>query len=745
MSGTISIDYAAVYSQVADLRSRLRRGASDAENSFNRAQAILVRMDGQVNAELQAALVQARRKAIVTNEVLERLLDTIYDSAMQMEIKEARLAAQFTAGMRSGFGLGESGGGLGILGVFSSANAAIGSSMANGINLSMNLGMAGLGNIMMGSVSGSASRMSGNGLTGLAGMNTGSAIGSVNMAFNGSFSGLNAMGTNGFAGSGAWAGSFNGTSLQENSGFLGIGLDSGMFNLDSFASTGAGAVGGVSGLGFGMSGIGMSSLGGASGSAFAPGGIGSFGGMGMMGVGAMGSLGTLRGGLQGGASVGRGTASVGNSINAAYTATSLSLQQFGLVPGGGTHANRTITTADWNWIRSTLSRPASSISDADFARLAELFVFITNVSDQERFLNYLADRVIITTPFVDNVHHDVAFTVCPIKVAGIQRHIDAGIAIMLYGQFQLMLSGFSYYSINTIDMERRRFMERTALLTVVGELAVLTQDVYNWPNNTVQRMLSTSEGRIGPFTLVRIGAANSQGLSFQEGISLTVQHGSITFVTSTNSRTGVQSVNARFLRDDSVGIVGSNTIHISNALTPTAANISIPNQIGLSLQIRHQFSATSHIASRVSSKMRSAAIATAWKATLPITGASIILPGLEIVSGMPSAQARAISIQRDIGSVVDASALGAYFQAFELESVIISEAGRSMQVLAWPTNNTYGRLLSLNSAINRTFTWAEFMQDPTAGFEVFRGLSSAEFRVFDDSQSQTYGAVPFKP
>ena len=136
MLGEIRIDYPAVYSEIAKLRINLRSGRMDAESSLNQAQAILERMDGATNAELQRVLVLQRQKINITIETMERLLEIIEDSAMKMEAKEARLAAQFNAGMASGFGnIGSAAGAGAAIGVLSAANASAGQAVADEINL----------------------------------------------------------------------------------------------------------------------------------------------------------------------------------------------------------------------------------------------------------------------------------------------------------------------------------------------------------------------------------------------------------------------------------------------------------------------------------------------------------------------------------------------------------------------------------------------------------------------------------
>ena len=789
MTGEIRIDYAAVFSQVGELRSRLRAGIADAESSFNQAQAALMRMDGQTNAELQAVLTQARRKAEVTGEVVERLLDTIHESAMQMELKEARLAARFNVGMRSDFGVSNMSGSSSAPGAFSSASMAAGRSIANSLNLAGNLTMAGLGNVAVGRVVGSASSTFNNSISGLANLNTGAAIGSVSMSLSGGFTGLNAMETPAFAG-GALAGISGGASLHGANGFSNIGLDVGAQNLDMLALTGAGAVGRVSGSGIGMSGIGMagvglnagglsqlngigafhntgarlsesrvssivqeissgnmSALNGASSPQFALGGFGNFSGMGMLGSGASSSLAALNGagmigagamgsfrtfiGQQSGISASSGTAAGAGNIRAAYTATSFSVQQFGQAAQGASSSQVT-RTIDWSRVRSILDLPADRITEEQFAELANLFVSLDSVEDLQLFLNYLADKV---ETDADNVSgrdfqwpNYTAFTICPDKAAGIQRHVDVAMAILLHSQFQLMMDGDSFSNdhaltvqqrrrhIETINNQRHHLMGRIALLTVVSDLAAHTQHSSRWPDGvTLRNVLAASEGMVGPFTLAAIDASNNPGLPFEAGFSLSFQHALLRL--SNPRQSGVGYTNALFSRDNSIGVNGGRTIHISSALDTRCFGNSVLRLEGMRLKLKHQFDATAHIFSEITKKIRSAAIAAAWKVAVPFEGAMAILPGIDFVRGMPSARARAEAIQVNIASMVEVGFFSNYLIRFELDGVIISEAGINWDVLVWPTHLSYGSLLALNNIINTTRSNLLAQLDSLRGFQ----------------------------
>ena len=265
MTGEIRIDYAAVYALVDEHRGRLRAAAADAESHFDRAQAQLEQMDGATNAELQATLKLARRKAEVTLQVVEKLLETIYDSALSMETKEAWIAAQFQAGMRSSMEIGSIGVSVGPPGTFADARLTFSRNVEGNLNLARNLTMEGLESFTAGSLNGGAipvfngiiggtaslntgatlAAMSAAMHTGFADManwNTGATLSTGSMATHGGFAGLSAAALPSFAGGNGWSG-IGGSSLQGSNGFSNICQIVPVSSVDMRALTGAGAVG----------------------------------------------------------------------------------------------------------------------------------------------------------------------------------------------------------------------------------------------------------------------------------------------------------------------------------------------------------------------------------------------------------------------------------------------------------------------------------------------------------------------
>ena len=817
MSGEIRIDYAAVYAQVDELRRMMRIGASDAGMYYDRAQAQLEQMDGATNAELQAVLKLARRAVEVTAEVVEKLLDTIYDSALSMETKEAWIAAQFQAGMRSSMEIGSVGVSVGPPGTFSGASATFSQKITGDLDLARSLMMEGLGEFTPGSVGGSLTQLFNESIPGLASLNTGATLAAMSvamhagfadmanwntgstlstgsMATHGGFAGLGAAALPPFAGGNGWPG-IGGSSMQGEIGFPSIWPNGSASGLDLQALMGAGATVSISELGIGMASD-LSSLNAmvaempdfsidGAGLGVSPGSVSTPGGAGgniFAGAAAMASMNAFR---PPGKTPGASSAvpmphmqpsghvpiqgDQASTIRREYTRTNNSVQQFWQA-ALGKNSNQAATTVNWESIRKILLQPAGDIKEEQFALLAEWFVSLDDVEDLERFLNLLA------SPLDSQAHIDIvrtfdyvrgnyiAYVICPVKVEGIQRHIETGIAIMLLGQFQLMIDGGSDDLIIDINRERLRLIGRSALLSEVGRLASMTS-----PSSPLQNILRASHDRLGPFALAEIRRFTNPVLPFQSGFSLTVQHGFANLITHGHSEGRVIEARVNHYLD-------SRTTFISNALYPEVAGLTIPRIEGLRLELSNQFNATSHIISSIAKTARSAAIAAAWKKTVPLAGASIVLKGAEIASGIPAAEARAESFQRNINDMVEASDLGNFFSSFMLNGVIIAEeGGRNWEVLAWPTHQSYASLRALNYVIETTrnelippsgldpltelqrqsfynlpndfrpITWQEFMVDPIHGFDMFIFIYRYnELRGFHDERWRERYATPLQ-
>jgi len=375
----------------------------------------------------------------------------------------------------------------------------------------------------------------------------------------------------------------------------------------------------------------------------------------------------------------------------------------------------------WNYFREILNLPADEITEQQYANLAWFLILQDTPQDQERFLNYLADPIDVPQLHTVNPHNDVPFVVCPLKVAGIQRHIYAGTFVLLIRQFQLIEDGTPLYdaTIRLLTEERRTLMQRHALLVVAGELGTRSNGEWGWeqddPNRPIRRALFAEPNSQGPFTITQNTGRNIRGETVSDGITLSVQHGTIAVIGDEPFAT------AHFNRVDRANFMGNNTIYISDGLAPPEASRLMGDLQFEIVYARHSsFNTVSYIASQVMDKVRAAAIAVAWKKYFPIAGATAALYGLEILLKVSPAESKAESLRQDIMNMRDAYLFGWYTYHFELDTILISEEGRAWQALSWPTFNSYASIHAFNHITLQNFTWAEFMQNPSVAFEIYK-------------------------
>jgi len=402
---------------------------------------------------------------------------------------------------------------------------------------------------------------------------------------------------------------------------------------------------------------------------------------------------------------------------------------------GAIFANQVHYPIPWSNIRAILNKDADDIMPAQFAVLAEIFVTIgDDVGATERFLNYIADRVVIPPGVQDHMMRgNTAYTICPRKVAGIQLPLEIGIALALEAQFQLLNDGARALdpAVENLTNIRLQLMERSALLSVVGELATVTTQQIGQIQNPGQRVLvdvNSVREFPGPFSLRQHNAVVS-GASEQDGISLAVTHGVLSTRTDgSNTQAILSTLNEPADHRANVGFRGSNEIRISRATTGFGANMEFLYRSGDYVQQRHQFDLSSFLLSQAVSAGRSSLIG--GVAGVVGEGAAMAASfiknadsGQKIFSQFQSQRARAESVQRDIANVVDSAVQGAFYQLFALDAVVISERGAPPQSIIWPTLHTYASVHGLNSILGEEnrygnslahyqVTWEQFLQDP---------------------------------
>jgi len=99
--GTIHVKYDEVYAETAKLKSYLASNVvARADADYRQIQSNLSRMDGAANAALMNFMEANYQKTLVTAETMDKLLNFITASTMQIEMNEQRIARAMTAGRK---------------------------------------------------------------------------------------------------------------------------------------------------------------------------------------------------------------------------------------------------------------------------------------------------------------------------------------------------------------------------------------------------------------------------------------------------------------------------------------------------------------------------------------------------------------------------------------------------------------------------------------------------------------------
>jgi len=96
MSNQLRVNYAAVYSTVAQLKGSIRTVVNTTDQEYAQLLPTVRTMDSASNANFQNAINRNQRKAVVTAEILEKLVTFIENSARQLERQEQRAVTSFT-------------------------------------------------------------------------------------------------------------------------------------------------------------------------------------------------------------------------------------------------------------------------------------------------------------------------------------------------------------------------------------------------------------------------------------------------------------------------------------------------------------------------------------------------------------------------------------------------------------------------------------------------------------------------
>jgi len=95
MSDKIAIQYDAVYTKVAEYRTRINAELQEVEACYRHIQQDLHGMDGATNAAYFTLMQENKRKVEATAEILHKLLTFIDVSAMQFQAEEMLIKKSF--------------------------------------------------------------------------------------------------------------------------------------------------------------------------------------------------------------------------------------------------------------------------------------------------------------------------------------------------------------------------------------------------------------------------------------------------------------------------------------------------------------------------------------------------------------------------------------------------------------------------------------------------------------------------
>jgi len=95
MSSDYDIDHDAIFSGVRAFLGNVSDNIGDLEQRYNSSLSKLNRLDSGTNATLQAAMERNKQKALVTAEVLTKLLDFINTAAEQFQAVDELCSTQY--------------------------------------------------------------------------------------------------------------------------------------------------------------------------------------------------------------------------------------------------------------------------------------------------------------------------------------------------------------------------------------------------------------------------------------------------------------------------------------------------------------------------------------------------------------------------------------------------------------------------------------------------------------------------
>ena len=333
--------------------------------------------------------------------------------------------------------------------------------------------------------------------------------------------------------------------------------------------------------------------------------------------------------------------------------------------------------AHWNWVNQTLNKPAEDITQGEFGKLAWWLAKQNDIAGQERFLNYLADKMIVpelhrplSAPAAFGMQGMSAFTICPQKVLGISMQMELAIAMALETQFELIRQGVGTQdpAFLAVNDHMHTFMQRAALLSVAAELAEVTSQYWEFHSrfgyDRTRRVLIALEGSDGPFSLRQLEGLTG-GELVSRGTGLSVNHGSARIGTDYYLG-GPTVVDLQELSGQ--GFIGREMVWIGNVMQRSNAQLSVFS--GEYLHHRHQFHMGSFVLSSAANVARFAAVASGVAAAKKVGAIAVadMLPffdlGMNIRTNLHVARERAEGFQQDIASMVDRATAESFHNTF---------------------------------------------------------------------------------
>jgi len=366
-----------------------------------------------------------------------------------------------------------------------------------------------------------------------------------------------------------------------------------------------------------------------------------------------------------------------------------------------------LTEYQWRDIEFLLNKPLTgneAITSTDFASLATLFGRLYYVPEIERFLNTLTQEVsLIGIP--SNAR---TFTVCPVRITGIQLFLEIDILTTTARQIGLWSEGFPYYHLNA---PRHRMMQNSALLTTILDLTPRTaMSLY-----PARELDHTDENLLRIFDIFLSG---DNGLPFSLS-GWDVDGGWVTLNAQTTQY--VHGRPAALFRPNDV------TVHFSEVLNGPSVSPKLRAVLGEEFSTRHQHNPADNIISALVSlgfDLATMGIPNVASALLD-TGSAIL--GVAIDWGEGAAQAAAI--QADFNVILGNWELSDFHQALGLDSVVIWQVGEDPQLISRISPDSLERLNKLNDFIpnNSSISQTDFMVNPVgSALDTFRGLTIAQ-------------------